>query len=434
VHPLAHVAFFLFVPTSPSRVARAMDCSVSGYEPVATRRDAAIVEAGSFASTGHYADARAVYLWVLARYPEDAEALFGLARVDSWGGCWALAEGEYRRVLAAHPSDADVRSGYVDLLVWRGRLDEAEETLRAGMALAPHDPSLVARAARFASWRGDATAAVRLADQAEKAAPDDGDLRAMRDRMFLGEARLTAHADLYPPGYQSLYSIAAQGLERVGRFEFSAGAELLARYSNADANQAVRDGRFPLSLAYHPMLGATLGIEVAPAAPAQAIPRVSLKGWALSPILGPVDAFFAYSFWDYDGGQAVHIFNPSIGVDLPREVRLDVRAWISVITLPGDSSSPGRSAQTSVEGAVGLAAAWTASPRIALGATYTYGAEADRAIAVYQLLEFHSHVWTAFVDWLLGRQGGLRPLLGAEYRLPAKIAIWSFELGAYGRW
>jgi len=412
-----------------------MDCAVSRYEPGSKERDPAMIEAGALAANGRYADARAVYLWILARNERDAEALFGIARVDAWGGCWAIAEQEYREVLSAHPGDADVRAGYVDLLVWRGRLDEAEETLRRGLAIAPDAAALVARAARFASWRGDVTTAVRLADEAERAAPDDGEVRAMRDRLFLGEARVTAHADFYPPGYQSLYALSGQALQRFGKFEVTAGAELLARYVGADANRAVKDGRYPLSVAYHPALGTTLGLEVAPGAPAQAVPRLSLKAWALSPIVQPVDAFLAYSFWKYDaGGQIVQILNPAIGVDLPREMRVDLRAFLSFVTLPGESAVRDHSAQTRVEGAVGAGWSWNVTPRVLAGVTYTYGAEADAAIALYQLLEYRAHAGAVFVDWLLGRRGGLRPLLGFEYRMPTNIVIWSSEIGAYGRW
>jgi tetratricopeptide (TPR) repeat protein len=417
------VAGSLFFPAT----SRAADCAVSAYEPVSRARDAALVEAGELAATGRWADARAVYLWMLARRDEDAEALFGLARVDAWGGCWAIAESEYRQVLRAHPTDADVRAGYVDLLIWRGRLDEAERLVTQGLALDPQAPALLARAARFAYWRGDATEAVRRADAAERGAPDDGDLRAMRDRMFLGEARMTVHLDKYPPGYQDLFSVATQLLERTGRFEVFGGSQLVARYPNqaSGMSKAVIDGRYPLGLAYHPALGATVGGEIAPGAPSNQIPVLSLKGWALTPMVDKLDAFVAYSFWYYSNGEIVHILNPALGVALPREFRLDVRGWIAAASLQSRSN---------FVGAGGVQLGWSATRRLDAGVTYTYGAEVDLSPTLTQLLSYRSHAATAFVDFLLGRRGGIRPLAGVAYRIDGDIVIWSLELTGYGRW
>jgi hypothetical protein len=363
---------------------------------------------------------------VLARHDDDPEALFGLARLDAWASCWSLSEAEYRRVLAAHPGDADVRAGYVDLLIWRGRLDEAERVL--GQGPDSKAPSLVSRSARFAYWRGDATMAVRLADAAEHGAPDDGDVRAMRDRMFLGEARLTVHFDKYPAGYQDLFSVATQILERTGRFEVYGGPQLLVRYAGSSTSKTVTDGRYPLGLAYHPALGATVGAEIAPGAPSNAVPVLSLKGWALSPIIGPIDAFFAYSFWYYTTGEVVQIFNPSVGIVLPHELRLDVRGWIAFANLLGVRG------QSEAVGAAGGQLAWSATQRFDAGVTYTYGAEVDLSPTLSQLLAYRSHMATAFVDWLLGRHGGLRPLGGVAYRIDQAITIWSLEMSAYGRW
>ena len=413
------------------RGASAADCTVSRYHPVARTREAALLEAGVLAATGHYSDARAVYLWVLARSQRDAEALFGIARVDSWGGCFALAEHEYQQVVGSHPEDSDVRAGYIDLLVWSRRLDEAERTLEVGLALEPSSASLLVRAARFAYWRGNATKAVDLADRAERAAPDDGDVRALRDRLFLVEGRVTAHVDAYPPGYQSLYSLAAQALARTGRFEIYGGAQALARYAGASAGSLVVDGRYPLGVIYHPALGTALGAEVAVGAPAVAVPVLSLKASVLAPVYGPVDGSFAYLYWHYAAGQVVHIFNPSVGIDLPHEFRLDLRAWISAVSLPEQGTTPGRSL---VEPAVGAQLTYEATPRLTTGITYTYGAEVDQVPSLYALVTYRAHMGTAFADWLIARNGGVRPMVGTEYRLPMNIAIWSFEVSGYGRW
>lgn len=423
---------------SPARDARA-DCVVSGYAlgaagvAAARTRDTALLEAGELAANGHWADARAVYLWMLARDGDDAEALFGLARVDAWGKCWAISEAEFRRVLALHPGDADVRAGYVDLLVWRGRTGEAQRVLGVdATGVAPASPALLARAAQFAYWRGDATTAIRLADEAERGAPDDGDVRAMRDRMFRGEARVTTRLDAYPGN--DLVSVGAQVLERTGLFELTGGVQVLGRFS-ADATAPIVDVRYPVDVAYHPALGVTLGVEIAPGAPAQAIPEVAARAWAIFPIVAVFDGSVAYSFWYFSGGETVHIVNPSLGIALPNEVRLEGRAWISLAT------SGGRSL---VEGAGGGLVTWSPSPRVSAGMTYTYGAEADAVAQVFplsgsvdQFLEYRSHVAAAFADWRLDRFAGVRPVAGVERREDAAgnvVWITSIELGLYARW
>ena len=426
----------------PSR-ARA-DCAVSGYAlgeggGRARTRDGALVEAGELAANGRWPDARAVYLWMLARAGDDAEALFGLARVDAWGGCWAIAEAEFRRVLALRPGDADVRAGYVDLLVWRGRTAEARQVLGEQDATSPATngayasaPPLLAREAQFAYWRGDATTAVRLADEAERGAPDDGDVRAMRDRMFRGEARVTTRVDAYPGN--SLVSVGGQVLGRAGLFELSGGAQLLGRFG-AEGTTPIYDARYPVDVAYHPAIGVTLGAEIAPGAPAQAIPELATKAWVIFPLVAAFDGSVAYSFWHFSGGEGVHIVNPSLGMALPGEVRVEARTWISLATFGGRSL---------VEGAAGGQVTWSPTSRVSAGMTYTYGAEADAVAQVFplsgtvdQFLEYRSHVAAAFADWRIDRAVGVRPVAGIERRQdPADNVAWiaSVEMGVYARW
>ncbi len=420
--------------------AHAATCRASAYETAASTRDEAMVEAGGFAANAHWADARAVYLWVLARHRDDAEALYGLARVDAWEGCWELAESEYSRVIGAHPRDSDVRAGFIDLLLWRGRFDEAEALIEEGLVLEPKSPALLGRLARLMYWRGDAGSAIRLADEAERLAPEDGDLRAARDRMFRGEARLTAHMDRYPPGYQDLHSLAAQVLQRTGRFEVYGGAQVLQRYGG-NAPNAVLDARFSLGGMYHPALGVLVGAEVAAGAPANAIPNVATKVWALTPLTTRLSAYFAYAFWHFDGDQTVHTLNPSIGIALPLELRLDLRGWLSAVRLPPPDD---RAAQVKLAGSGGLQLTWSATRRVDIGGWYTYGAQIDQNPALFQLLEYRTHVMGTFADILLHRYRGVRPLVAVERRQAVAAppegarapAVWigSFEISGYVRW
>jgi tetratricopeptide (TPR) repeat protein len=416
-----------------TKSAAAAKCTVSDYAPKGADRDAVILEAGSLSSSDRWADARAAYLWVLARHRDDPEALFGLARLDSWGGCYRLAEQEYLAILTHHPEDADVRAGYVDLLLWDGRNDEAQRVLDRGLARDAGAPALLQRAGRMAYWSGDATRAVRLADAAEQAAPDDGDVRAERDRLFLHEVRAGARIDHYPSGWQDLVTLNTQGLDRIGRFDLSAGAEIVAR-AGAGAPTIV-DAHYPVSLAYHPSQGVTFGAEVEPGAPARAIANLALKVWAQAPLTHLVDAQLAYQFWHFSlGPEIVHIFNPALGIALPYEVRLELRAWLSVADLSGHDAFP---AQVSVAGAGGFLVSWHAANRLDLGVTYTYGNELDQNPTVVQLLSSHGHAVAAYGDWLLGRHGGIRVTLGLDRReLSGGPVLWipSAEVGGYVRW
>ncbi|MFO0673746.1 MAG: tetratricopeptide repeat protein [Polyangiaceae bacterium] len=404
-------------------------------------RDQAILEAGVLATqaasqgpAARYGDARAIYLAVLARDPDDAEALYGLGRIDAWEGCWPLAERSYKRALALRPDDADMRAALIDLFTWEGRYDDAERLLAEGLARAPDSPALLARRARFAYFRGDADAAIASMDAAIARAPGDQDLTAMRERFFVHEARVTAHLDRYPDPYQDIAWVRGQYLRRLRRYEIYGGAELVER-AGGEA-QAVYDARFPFGVLYHPGIGATVGGEITPGAPGNAVPDVALRGFALVPVLPRLSAFFAYSFWHFAGGALVNTVQPAIGVALPREVRVDVRAWISALNLPatGDLNRPG---QTKLAAAVGPAVEWAVTPRATLGAYYTYGAELDKNPVRYQLLTFETHSFGATANVRLNQTFGVAPLLGVSRRVSptSDEAIWigTVELGAYAR-
>lgn len=419
---VAAAAAVLALLTALAPDARGASCAVSGYEPAANDREAAMLEAGSLASAGQWRDARAVYLWVLARHEGDPEALFGLARLDAWGGCYGLAEREFLGVIAAHPEDSEVRAGYVDLLLWKGEFEQAARVLKTGLTLDPSAPPLLQRAARLAYWSGDATEAVRLADGAERAAPDDGDLRAERDRLFLGEGRLTLRMDRYPAAYQDLDTYGAQVLQRFRRFDFYAGGEIVER-KGASA-PTILDAHYPFGAAYHPSQGVTVGAEIEPGAPAKAIADLALKGWAQTPVIQRVDAFLSYQYWHFSlGSEVVQILNPALGFALPGDLRLEARAWISKI-------------MSSFSGAGGFGLSWQPTPRLGVGISGTYGVELDQT-TLLQLLGYTAYTGTGYADWLLRRYLGVRPTLGLTGRKAPDgtvIGILSVEVSTYVRW
>ena len=410
---------------------------MSDYTPAAATtasHDARIAEARQLALANRWPDARAVYLTLLSSSRRDAEALYGLARVDAWEGCWRLAEREYRAALGVHPEDDDVRAGLADLLVWEGRTDEAASLLRAGLARHPRSPVLLARKARILYRQGDATVAARLADEAEAYAPDDPDLRDMRNAMTLGEGRLTLRYDRYPGGYQDIVWWTAQAMQRVGRFELSAGAQLLER-PRISGVAAHTDGRYPVSVAYHPSLATLVGLEITPGGPATTIPDLAVRAWGVAPLTSRLGSYLAASFWHYDTGQTVETLAPSLGFAVLPRLRLDARAWFSLVHLPAAGDSDAR---TTPAAAVGGVLAWNAREGLELDATYTYGAELDANPALTALDTYRSHVASAYADWIVHARPviGVRPLVAFEDRFGGSqtIQILSFELGAYLRW
>jgi hypothetical protein len=223
------------------------------------------------------------------------------------------------------------------------------------------------------------------------------------------------------------------GMQRTGRFDLTAGAELVDRMG-AGAPTVI-DVHYPVGIAFHPAMGVTLGAEVEPGAPAQAIADLALRFWAQAPITHRVDFALTYQLWHFSSGpEMVHIFNPAVGAALPHDVRVELRAWISAADLSGRGNQP---AQSSVAGAAGGFVSWHSAPRFNAGLSYTYGAELDQNPTLVQLLAYHSHVVSAYGDRLLGRHGGVRLTLGIDRRAAAGgDAIWipSAEVSAYARW
>ncbi len=411
-----------------------MRCPVSDYMPAATTHDERIAEGQRLTFANRWPDARAVYLTLLSSSRQDSEALYGLARIDAWEGCWRLSEREYRSALGAHPEDDDVRAGFADLLVWQGRSDEAEALLREGLARRPKSPPLLARKAQILYRQGDATQAARLADEAAAYAPDDPDLRDMRNAMTLGEGRITVRYDRYPGGYQDIEWWTAQAMQRIGRFEISAGAQILHRPGLPDV-AAQTDGRYPVSVAYHPSTATLIGLEVTPGGPATTIPDIAVRAFGVAPITPFLGSFLSAAFWHYDSGQTVETLAPSIGFQVLPRLRLDARGWLSLVHLPSTATSD---ASTTPAAAVGGLVAWNARPDLELDVTYTYGAELDANPALTALDTYRSHVASAYADWTFHARPvfGLRPVVTFEDRFggSATIQIVSFELGGYLRW
>ena len=440
-------AFVLLAAEKTAHAARAVQCAVSDYTAVRTDRDGQISEARELSFHDRWDDARAVYIWILSSSPDDGEALFGLARLDAWGKCYALSERGYRKALRLYPKDGDIRAGLADLLTWTGRSAEAVKLLETGMQATPDrkepDPLIVSHRGRLLYWEGDATGGSKMARAASDASPDDEDLRAIADELTTTEARLTLRWDHYPSAYQDILWVTASGMQRFGRFELTGGAQFLYRpMITAQHTAAETDVRYPFGLAYHFGIGKAVGVEIAPGAPAVAIPDIALRVFEQTPIVAKFDQMVAYSFWNFASGETVHTLNPTLGYEVTSTVRADVHAYISLIHLP---STGANAATTEPAAAIGAEVTWAARPLLSFGASYTYGAELDQNPVIYELQTFRSHVGTLYADGIVAQSRtaharlGLRPLIGIERRAAATpnadaIVIESVELGAYLRW
>ncbi len=74
--------------------------------------------------------------------PADWDAHFRLAKVLSWQKKFAEAEIEYRALLAREPDNADYLFGLAQVTVWRGDARAAIAILEKAQALAPGDPDI----------------------------------------------------------------------------------------------------------------------------------------------------------------------------------------------------------------------------------------------------------------------------------------------------
>jgi tetratricopeptide (TPR) repeat protein len=399
-----------------------------------TSEDAVVVftKARAHAADGDYATARALYRSLVARDTREREARLSLARLDAWEHCYERAEQQYNQLLHEKPGDVEARAGLIDLLMWTERWDEAHTEIEAGFALAPDTPELWQRRARWLRWLGDRAAAMRAADHAEALAPGDEDIRALRDRLFVGQLRSSLRIDLFPHAYPNLYTATLNGLQYWKQLELGVDAQFIGRFGGTERT-AIVDGLYTASAIYHTHGASSVGLSLGFGAPAHAIPTFAAKGWLLLQIASRWSGFFSYAFWQYHDDKTAHIFAPAVGYALSDAIQLELRWWTSILVL----QPPMKSAVIDFVNAISGRVAWRVSAPWVLGMSYTYGPQLDQAPREYTFLHIKSHVVAVFADWLVARSWGLSPLLSFEWRRSANGApaqIYSAEVAAYVRW
>jgi tetratricopeptide (TPR) repeat protein len=395
---------------------------VSSAQPTTPRPIPTFREALKLAYARRYPDARALYLWLLARAPSDAEARAGLARVDAWDGCWGLAEREFREALSSHPEDSDVRAGLIDLFIWEKRWDEATRLIDDGLFLEHDSPALLLRRARLLHWGADDSEALDMVRDLQRRQPEDPELRALRDDLFVGQATVGARADAFPGRYPNIYTLDAQLVERWRKLEVSAAAHLVD-WTGGGLGQPIVDGERSLRVAYHPAIGFTTAVEAGFGNPGVVLPRGEVAAEVAFPLYGRFTGVLDYAYWAFSGGVSVHIFNPTLAYEATDDIEVAAHAWLVHVGV--GTTGTGGFADT-----WGAHVGWKATPRLRLLLYYTYGVQLDRDPTFVQLFNLRSHVVTGAADWLVTRDYGVRGLLGIERR--AQDGVPSIVIGSVG--
>lgn len=425
----AIVAFVCVLDRAPLLAA---PCETSSIAPKVSD-PAFVYSAGhAYARDGHYEHARAMYRWLLRRDPADREARLALSRVDAWDGCFERAEHEYRALLRERPHDVEARAALIDVLLWTSRWSDARVELDLGLELDSTSPELWRRRSQLLRWTGDRSGAIEAAERAEALAPEDAEISALRDTLYVGQLRSSGRFEFFPHGYPNLYTATLQALVYLKRFELSADVRLLDRQGGVERKPVV-DGQYSANAVYHANGGRSVGLGLGLGAPARSIPSFATKVWFVMQVASRWSTYFAYAFWVFRNDKTLHIFAPAVSCVLTDMLRLELRWWTSYQVLP----RPMAAATTGWIHAVSMAAIWQILPRLSAGVSYTYGPQLDQTPSNYELFTLISHVFGVFADWLVQREWGVSPGLGFERRESENGAValaFSGELALYIRW
>jgi len=419
---------------------RAAAAAAAPCEPVAIAAEPAapesvLAEARARIAEGRRDEARSLLAWLVVHDPREREAALALARLDAWDGCYERAAARYSGVLDENPRDVEARAGLVDVYIWSGAWTAARATIAVGLSLQPDAPELWLRSARLLYWQGERTAAAQAAERALRAAPHDLELRAFREKLFLGQVRLMGRASRYPRGYPSLYTSELQIQQFWHRLELGAAAQLIER-AGGGLRKALIDRRYSATLNYYTTLRATVGLTMGVGEPAKSIPRLEARPSLFVQLSARWSLFGDYAYWRYRDFRTAHIAGSGLGYAPRDDLLLELRAWNSWILQRPPESAQVPEVKRFVY-ALGARSTWRPHPHLGLGLGYYYGPQLDRTPASYQFLELTSHIVTASADWLVARRWGLASAASFERRESAAgvvALIYTGELSSYVRW
>ncbi len=362
--------------------------------------------------------ARALFLAALARDPGDAEALVGLARVDTADGCVALAEQAYRAVLTHSMGNVDAAAGLATLLLRARRWAEARHVLDAALSLSPLSPDLLSRRASVALWSGEVTAAMYYVTEAQRVSPLDPDLREARDRVFLGQARLGQRVQVFPKGYDDVWTTDVAVMERWHRLRLEAGATVVSRSGAARETRSgtlktrILDGRPTLGAFYHYPSGGWFGGSVGVSAPALALPRSAYELRTFVPLVPRLSLQATSAYWRYADDRDVVVLSPALGLATTDAIDITARYWLTSVIVRGSGSD----SRVNYVHSFGVHVDWRPDGKTALGLDYTYGVQLERSPSATDLLELRSHIFTALARRMIRRELGIDLALALERR------------------
>lgn len=434
----AHVGLLLVMLVSGQASARDALCRSAPPIETAESTDALLGAADALTTELDRPRARALYLAVLARDPLDEEAAVGLARVDAADGCYALATKGYRDVLARSPGNVDARAGLADVLLWTGRWKEAREVLDDGLHYAPLSPELLSRRARVSYFSGDPTTARLFLNEAERVSPLDPEVRQAKDRVSLGQVRLGQRIQLFPSGYDDVYTTDASAMIRVQRLRFELGAQVVNRHGAERETRSglvrttVIDGRPSFGAYYHFMNGAWAGGSVGVSAPALALPRSAFSLSGFTPLGRIFSAQLTTAYWHYRDARDVVIVSPALGAAVTESIDLLARYWLTSVI----AESPTGNTTVSVVHSVGGRVTWRALPRLSLAVDYTYGVQLERNPTATELIDLRSHIVSLIAVAMITRTFGVDGVLSVERRTGKGPDVFgpAAEIGAFVRW
>jgi len=369
---------------------------------------------------------------LLRRDPNDDEARAILARLDAWAGRARAAEDGFRDVLARHPDDVEVRAGLVDLLLWQGRWTEAELEIARGLATRD-DPGLWARRARLRHWEADALAARAAIRRALALAPDDPEVTAVADQIFVGELRVVPATEQLPRGYADTWGGQLGLTVRWERVELAFQSTQVVRGAGLGAS-AHYNGFYSLSALRPVTRWLQLGAEAGFGAPVTSLPRFLGRGLVVLPLLGPVSASVTYSALAYPHDRIVHALAPVLSIPAGDALRVDVIYWLDVLAIPAEA---GRPSTTETLHALGVQIVWRAAPRLSIATLWTRGTGVDEVADLPARLSIDTQSLRVSLDALTGFGSGIRPAYRIEVRRDDRgvvVPIHRIELGAYSRW
>lgn len=393
--------------------------------PGSVHREAALQDARQAALDGDFDESRRIYGELLERNARDDEARAGRARVHAWSGEYERAEKLYRDILARHPGDDDVRAGLFNVLVWDHRWNDAERLLDE--APKQDTPGLLALRARLLHADGNVTRARALIEKAERLAPNDADIRALRYRMYTRSARMTTRGLVFRNGSPALGQVDVSLSQSIHRLRLSFDTEQGGRpmsLSGDWAYGATYGGGAHLTFAP----GLSFGAEAAFGAPANAVPVVRVRSQFTLPFRPWLSSSLAYTFRRFADAVETHGASPSVGLTLRGELRIDATYWLTHVRLRDREDE----ASSRWIHSVGVSVGRTVLPWLDVRGGYAHGAEAERLPAVFQLLDLVNDSF--FVGARMTPVGffSIEPLYGLALRGPkggTRQVQHTFELG-----